>query len=69
MRVFGSPDDYSLGTIVGWLESQVESEADKPAGNEHVQARLDCAYDALAMLIRVDDWGPRDTKQWKAKKP
>jgi hypothetical protein len=66
MRFFGSDEDYSLGTIIGWLESQIENEAEKPEGTPHNAARLDAAYDALALLNRVDEWRPRDTRDWQA---
>ena len=64
MRTFGSPDDYSLGTIIGWLESQIENEAEKPVKTKAQEARLDVAYDALELLNRMDDWTPRQTQEW-----
>lgn len=68
MRTFGSNDDYSLGTIIGWLESQIENEAEKPTGNAHNAARLDTAYDALELLNQVDEWTPRLTAHWNKTK-
>jgi hypothetical protein len=64
MRTFGSADDYSLGTIISWLESQIEDEAEKPVKSKAQEARLDTAYDALTLLQQVDDWTPGLTREW-----
>jgi len=66
MAEFGgaNSDSYSLDTIIGWLETLIEDEAElcEESSNKHRKARLDRAYDGLTALEEVSDWTPRLTK-------
>lgn len=51
-------DNYSIGTITGWLEALIRDEEDEEERrkfSKHREARLDLVRDALQALYDADD--------------
>lgn len=62
---------YDLPFLVGWLEDHIDSESERcflgAGAGKHVEARLEAAEDAKALLETVMEWTPKDTKRYREK--